>query len=80
MCPMKVNGMDLEYVPEKFRTPEVCLQAVMSNRHAKDFVPEWTNKEYNIYNFTQSLKMSISLRSIYPLSRYKRCFKGKPFI
>ena len=48
---MKFDGYDLQYVPEKFRTPEVCLQAVMSIPEAKAFVPERFPGNYNIYEF-----------------------------
>ena len=64
-------------VPENHRTPEVCLQAVMSNRHADEFLPEWTNKEYNIYDFYHSFKNEDLIAEYLSFEQIQKVFQGE---
>ena len=77
LYPMKVSGLDLEYVPENHRTPEVCLQAVMSNRHANVFLPKWTDKEFNIYDFYQKFKNENIIVEYLSFEQIQKAFKGE---
>lgn len=42
------DGMQLQYVPKKYRTQEVCLKAVTDNGIALRYVPEGLRRERNI--------------------------------
>jgi len=77
MYPMKVNGMDLEFVPEMFRTPEVCLQAVMSNPNADEFLPKRTNREYNIYDFYHDFKNEQIIAEYLSFEQIQKAFQGE---
>jgi len=37
---IKQHGILLEYVPDKIKTPELCIEAVKQNGLALEFVPE----------------------------------------
>ena len=40
MKAVKQNGCALQYVPERLKDKEICLEAVKKNRYALQFVPE----------------------------------------
>ena len=40
---MQIDGRTLEFVPDRWKTPDVCLAAVKQNGHALRFVPEDLN-------------------------------------
>jgi hypothetical protein len=48
LYPVKINGLNLEFVPEVFRTPELCLRAVKSNPGAEDFVPKYLREKVSL--------------------------------
>ena len=75
---VKADGLNIEYVPEKYRTPEICLQAVISNPDAKKFVPERFTGDYNIYEFFQGkLKDDFLLAGRLSFEQVQKAFNGE---
>jgi hypothetical protein len=57
------NGDNLLYVPEQYRTPQVCLQAAISNLEAKEFITKNENAMFNldkIYGFSDNRPFGVN--------------------
>jgi len=78
---VRKDGMNLQYVPEQFKTPELCLQAVMSVPAAGDFVPKRFTEDYNVYEFYHGkLNDSFLLTSRLNFEQVQKIFNGETVI